>query len=236
MKIIGIIQARMGSSRFPGKSLADLFGDKVLGILCNRLSLSKLDQIIVATSQDPKDEEIRKYCKENSIKFFAGNEEDVFLRISDCVKENQCDYFLRITADDVFIDDEVVNHFITLIHSKQPQFLTSFTSKSFANGLVISAFKSSYFLKSYKPSLSKFYKEHVIPYFIEMDPLNCVEVCATNELQSYGINLAIDKKSDLERLQKSLPKSAPFMKVSDIISFIKSDPNLIIGFRDGHEY
>lgn len=236
MKVIGIIQARMGSSRFPGKSLADLFDNKVLGILCNRLSLSQLDQIIVATSEDSKDKEIREYCKENSIKCFAGNEKDVFLRIKDCVTKNKCDYFLRITADDVFIDNEVVDQFINLIHTKHPKYLTSFTSKSFANGLVISAFNSSYFLNSYKPSLSDFYKEHVIPYFIEMDPLNCIKVYAPKEFQSYGMNLAIDKKSDLERLQKFLPKHAPFMRTSDIISFIKSNQKILTNFREGHEY
>ena len=77
-KVNAIIQARMGSTRLPGKVLLDLAGKPVLKHVVDRLSYSKyIDNIIVATSNKAKDNEIEKWAIDNNIKFYRGSEENV---------------------------------------------------------------------------------------------------------------------------------------------------------------
>jgi len=108
--IVAIIQARMGSTRLPGKVLLDIVGKPMLWHIVNRLRYSKLiNRIVVGTSINKKDDLIENFCKEYKIDFYRGSEEDVLDRYYQTAKVFEANIIIRITADCPLIDPEIVD-------------------------------------------------------------------------------------------------------------------------------
>ena len=115
-----IIQARMGSSRLPGKVLKELHGKTVLERVVDRVALSELlDTVVVATSDAPIDDEIVKFCTERDINYFRGSEADVLSRYRCCAEAHDLSTIVRVTADCPLIDAEVIDHTIELFHDNK---------------------------------------------------------------------------------------------------------------------
>ena len=98
--IIAIIQARMGSSRLPGKVLRDLGGEPVLARVINRVLRAKtLNGVVVATTTDPADDPIAEFCQQQAVPVFRGSQFDVLDRYYQAAREDHADVVVRITAD-----------------------------------------------------------------------------------------------------------------------------------------
>ena len=111
MKISAIIQARMGSTRLPGKVLMEIEGRPMLWHVVDRLKHSKkLNDIILAIPDTEKNDVLEKFCKDNKIKCFRGSEEDVLSRYYEAAKNFKCDVVVRITSDCPLIDPEAVSY------------------------------------------------------------------------------------------------------------------------------
>lgn len=113
MKIVAIVQARMGSTRLPGKVMLDLLGEPVLVRDVNRLRRSKmLDEIVIATTNLPADDQIVSLCKERGWKYSRGDENDVLDRYYQAARSCNADTIVRVTSDCPMIDPEVVDRVI----------------------------------------------------------------------------------------------------------------------------
>lgn len=111
MKTVAVIEARMGSSRLPGKVLMDIGGMAALGLLCSRLSkCSRLDSIIIATSVNESDDAIERFGEVNNIDVFRGSEDDVLGRVVGAAEMSGADVIVEITGDCPFMDPDVVDH------------------------------------------------------------------------------------------------------------------------------
>lgn len=101
MSVIAVIQARMGSTRLPGKSLLPLAGSTVLGLVYNTVSRNdKVDEVIVVTSTENEDDLIEEFCKENNITFFRGDSKNVLSRFMEIARKlDPLDTIVRVTAD-----------------------------------------------------------------------------------------------------------------------------------------
>lgn len=120
MNTIVIIQARMGSSRLPGKILKPLGELDVLSYVTTRCKQIKgVQDVIVATSVLEQDNAVEKWCVENGVTCFRGSEEDVLDRYVQCAKSYLPDYVMRVTADCPFVDYEMANEMIGLIDHDQ---------------------------------------------------------------------------------------------------------------------
>ena len=105
-----IIQARMGSSRLPGKVLKNVDGMTLLEYQISRIKKSKnINKIIVATTINNIDDEIADFCKNRDISYFRGSENDVLSRYYDCAKLNKIETIVRITADCPLIDPIIID-------------------------------------------------------------------------------------------------------------------------------
>ncbi len=110
-KTVAIIEARMGSSRLPGKVLMDIGGVPALKLLCNRLSsCTRIDDIVIATSVSDADDAIEDFGKQNSIKVFRGSEDDVLGRVVGAAEYAGAEVIVEITGDCPLMDPEVVDH------------------------------------------------------------------------------------------------------------------------------
>lgn len=118
MKTIIIIQARMGSSRLPGKILKSLGKLDVLKYVTDRCKrIMNIQEVIVATSVLPQDDAVEKWCLNNGIACFRGSEDDVLDRYIQCAEQYNPDYVMRVTADCPFVDFEVATEIVKQMKS-----------------------------------------------------------------------------------------------------------------------
>lgn len=113
MKIIGSIQARFSSTRLPGKVLKDICGKPMLLWQIERLKKSKLlDEIVVATTLSPFDDEVVKFCKKNRVSYFRGSEVDVLNRIASLIRSSKADVHVEFFGDSPLVDVDIVDEVI----------------------------------------------------------------------------------------------------------------------------
>src|SRR5277367_2100612 len=115
LRTIAIAQARIGSTRLPGKVLFPLSGKPVLRWTYDALKKAQgIDEVVIATSALPGDDPIAKYCALNNINCYRGSENDVLERFYQCAVAYGAQVILRITCDCPFIDSHVVSEVIRL--------------------------------------------------------------------------------------------------------------------------
>lgn len=121
MKVVAIIQARMGSTRLPNKVLAGLAGEPMLARVVRRLlRAQRLDEVLVATTVEPADQPICDLCTARGWLCFRGSAEDVLDRYYRAAEQRQADVVVRITSDCPLIDPGVVDHVVEHFLRRQP--------------------------------------------------------------------------------------------------------------------
>lgn len=166
-KVNAIIQARMGSSRLPGKVLLELGDKKVLDYVIDRLDNSKLiDNIIVATSDKEQDDKIEEWAKAKEIDYYRGSEENVLKRFYDTANKYPSDIICRITADCPLISYKLVDEVIKKLVDEDLDYV-SMDNDLIPRGLHGSAFTVDVLKDVYKKADKDYQKEHVTYYIYE---------------------------------------------------------------------
>lgn len=134
--ILAIIQARMSSTRLPGKVLLEVDEKPLLAILISRLSNSKyINKVIVATSDHDSDDIIEEFCKENNVNCFRGDLNDVLSRYYQCAKLLSPKHVIRITADCPLIDCEIVDQVVKMHLDSNADYTSNTIEPTFPDGL-----------------------------------------------------------------------------------------------------
>lgn len=116
MKTIIIIQARMGSSRLPGKIIKPLGGHSILTYVVSRCEkIQGVEEVIIATSSLPQDDIVEAWCRDNDVLCYRGSEDDVLDRYVQAAKLYKPDYVIRVTADCPFVDYEMACEMVALM-------------------------------------------------------------------------------------------------------------------------
>jgi spore coat polysaccharide biosynthesis protein SpsF len=213
-KVGAIIQARMGSTRLPGKVLKEVDGEALLGYMVNRVRQSKLvDSIIIATSTLERDEVIEDFCIKHSIDYFKGSESDVLQRYYDCASLYNLDVVVRLTADCPLVDpsiiDECVDHFLK--NDEIDYFANAYpTSQSkYPDGSDVEVFSFDTLEKANEIEDSLTGREHVTP---------CI--CQNKDTFLTGI---LNNIEDWSEYRYTVDHPEDFEIVSFLIKKIKSD-------------
>jgi spore coat polysaccharide biosynthesis protein SpsF len=145
VKVVAIVQARMNSSRLPGKVLADVHGRTMLQCLLDRVkSVKEIDEIVVATSESTEDDVLEQWLINNNITCFRGSELDVLDRYYFCAKEYSADIIVRITADDPLKDPDIIRRAIAIMQNDSIiDYCSNTLTPSYPEGLDIEVFKCS---------------------------------------------------------------------------------------------
>src|SRR2546426_167338 len=116
MKIVGTIEARMGSSRLPGKTLQDICaGEPLLGLVVKRFSLCKeVDSVCVATTENSKDDSIIRWCDKNEVPYYRGSEEDVLDRVVNAAVSLGADAIVQMGADSAYLDFALIDDLVRI--------------------------------------------------------------------------------------------------------------------------
>lgn len=171
-RIVAIIQARMNSSRLPGKVLSDLCGQPVLAWSLRRAGRAELiDEVRVATTNNSSDDDVVEFCKKMGVKVTRGSEPDVLDRYYQAADESKADIVVRLTGDCPFIDPDMLDDNINYFLSADPGFDFAANrlpgERTIPIGLDAEICTSAALERAWKEALLPHQREHVMPYFYE---------------------------------------------------------------------
>jgi len=223
-----IIQARMGSSRLPGKVMEKLDEDNtVLSYVIRQLKHSKfLDDIVVATTSLKRDEVIVDFLENEGIKYFCGDEENVLDRYYQCAKKFSVSEIVRIPSDKPLIDPDIVDKCIQIFLSKKYDYITTFLEPSFPYGTEVEIFSFDALEKTWKNAKLPSEHENVTPYiYNNRDKFQIYNV--KNSIDLSHLRWVVDRAEDLELVRQLVSKidKDPIL-MQDILEVFKSDPKL----------
>jgi len=225
MKIGAIVQARMGSTRLPGKVMRKILGKPVLWHIINRLKQAELiSQIVVATSTYSKDKVIVEWCKKNGVDVFAGNEEDVLDRFYQAANKFKMDVIVRITADCPLIDPKEVDKLIKYyLEHKDSLDYTGF-DKTYPDGFNGEVFSYQCLERAWKKAKLPSEREHVTPYIWKNKKRFCVHPFSlTMDWTGVQLKNIPFKRENLNDLLLSIDEEKDLRVVRKIFSHFKKD-------------
>jgi glutamate-1-semialdehyde 2,1-aminomutase len=225
MKIIAIVQARMGSTRFPNKVMQEIYGTPMIGLLLNRLSNSRMiEEIILATSNNSNNYQLVEYVKSLGYQVYQGSEHDVLDRYYQVAKKSEADIIVRITGDCPLIDPNLVDTVINKFMENNVDYISNAIPATYPDGLDTEVFTFRALEKAWKESHLFHQREHVTPYLRESGLFTTLSY--TNSTNYSKERWTVDEFDDFLLVQKIFEYFAPRKDFSwlEIIPLIKEYP------------
>ena len=223
-----IIQARMGSSRLPNKTMKLI--DKKIPMLeqvINQIKFCKeIDKIVVATTTNKEDDEIFDFVTKLEIPCFRGSEKDLLDRYYMCAKNFSFKTIVRITSDCPLIDPEITDQIVSEFKSNEYDFTSNTIKRTYPRGLDVEVFSFTALEESWKNARLPSEREHVTPYIKKSDnQYLCLNIENANDLSH--LRLTVDREEDFKLIQIILAKvSTRPILMHDIIKLLKRRPEL----------
>jgi len=223
-----IIQARMGSTRLPGKTLLKIDNkNTVLNSVINQLSFSKLiDKIVIATTNLPSDNVIEELAKNLNIECFRGSSNNVLDRYYQCAQFFSFDTIVRITADNPLIDPNILDSVINKFLTNSFDYITNANPRTFPYGTEVEVFSISSLKKAWKKADKPSEKEHVTLYF-QNNHKNFKIFHVKYDKNISNLRWTVDQKNDLILVRSivSKIKKRPIL-MTDILELFSKEPKL----------
>jgi len=223
-----IVQARMGSSRLPGKTLLKI-DDKntVLDFVINQLSSSNLlDEIIIATTNLESDNVIENFVKNMDVNIFRGKSNDILDRYFQCAKHFSIDIIVRITGDNPLIDPTIIDDLIQKFTLNSYDYLSNAHVRTFPYGTEVEIFSFKSLEQAWKNAILPSEREHVTPYFYN-NPDQFKIFNVENSTNISNLRWTIDRKNDLTLVKSIIYKikKRPIL-MTDILRLFSIEPKL----------
>ena len=224
-----IIQARMGSTRLPGKIMLPILNKPVLEHLIDRVKKSSnIDEIIVATSNNKNDDIIEKFCETQKIKCFRGSEKDVLLRYFEAAKKFSIDIIVRLTSDTPLLDPKEIDKVILKYNENKYDFVSNLfpLPRTYPDGYNVEVFSMDLLKLVNNQAKKPSDREHVTT-FITMQPskFKKYRIDSERDLSKYRLNL--DYKEDFELIKSVLEELNEKTDLEDIIKWLDKHPEIL---------
>jgi spore coat polysaccharide biosynthesis protein SpsF len=201
MRVVAIIQARMGSTRLPGKVLKDLGGETVLARVVNRTRRATLlDEVVVATSVLPADDAIARECEGLRVACFRGDQVDVLDRYYRAAQRFAADVVVRITADCPLIDPELIDATIRSSLDQKTDYASNSLARTYPRGLDVEVFTADALARAWSAAKEEYQRIHVTPYLYE-NPESFKVISIAGEVDHSKYRWTLDTAEDLELLR-----------------------------------
>ena len=222
MYILAIIQARMGSSRLPGKVLKEIMGKPILWHVINRVSKSRLiSEVVVATTYQKEDLAIVEHCASQGIRVFAGSDDDVLDRYYQVAKLCRPDHIVRITADCPLHDPAVIDMVIQKHLDLDNDYTSNTLEETFPDGLDCEVFKFSALEQAWKNAKLVSEREHVTPYIKQGKQFKKYSIVDSVDHSQYRWTLDMDKDfSFISKIFEELYSDNPNFDKDDIYQLL----------------
>ncbi|MFH1462592.1 MAG: glycosyltransferase family protein [bacterium] len=229
-KISAIIQARITSTRLPGKVLMKISGKPMLWHIISRLSCSKkISQIILAIPDTKENNLLEEFAKKEKIRYCRGSEEDVLARYYETAKKFKASVIIRITADCALIDPEVLDKVIEEHLKSGADYTANILKRTYPKGLEVEIMTFQALKKSYQEAKAAPEREHVTLY-IRQHPEKFKRVNVENSKDLSSFRWTVDEKEDLEfvrEIYKRLYQSSRIFLMEEIVELLEKEPQLL---------
>ena len=231
--IVCIIQARMGSTRLPGKVMLILENKPVLLRVVDRVLESKqINRVVVATTTSPNDEAIVDLVKDYhpKVAVFRGSDEDVLDRYYQAAKKYRAEIIVRITSDCPLVDSEIIDKIINKFLEEETDYASNvFGKRTYPKGLDVEVFSFDALQKTWQETKEKDNREHVTLY-IRKNPglFKCRNVESEADYSYHRWTL--DEEDDFKLIKivyQELYHKNPKFKMKEIIELFNQNPDLI---------
>lgn len=229
MNVTAIVQARMESTRLPGKVMEGIVGKPMLWHIIERLKKAKLlDNIMIATTDKEIDKPILKLADDSGIDSYAGNEEDVLDRYYQAATKSHVNGVARITADCPLIDPYLTDKVIQRYLMGDCDYATNTLVQTFPDGLDVEVFSYTSLETAWKEARWASEREHVTPY-ISKNPDKFKLANVENSVNLSHLRWSVDEVEDMEfvrQIYKYLYKEAQIFSMEDVLELLRKYPNL----------
>ena len=226
---LAIIQARMSSTRLPGKSLATVSDHPMLWHVVDRVGKAKLlDRVIVATSDGHADDPIAVFCEQNKFQCFRGSEEDVLDRYYQAAKLHGGEILVRVTADCPLIDPEIIDRVISRFQMGDCDYVSNVLRYTYPDGLDTEVFSFRALEQAWREARKPSEREHVTPY-LRTGNFRTANVESELPVQPGAFRWTVDRPADLEfvrRVYSELCGNGHF-GFREIFQLVKARPDLV---------
>jgi glutamate-1-semialdehyde 2,1-aminomutase/spore coat polysaccharide biosynthesis protein SpsF len=229
MTTLAIIQARMASTRLPGKVLADIMGQPMLWQVVQRAKRAQtLDRVVVATSTGAADDALAAFCDAADIVCVRGSEDDVLARFYQAASLYQADVVVRITADCPLLDPQVIDRVVQAFHTGAYDYVSNTLRYTYPDGLDVEVFSFEALQQAHHAARKPSEREHVTPYLRQASLFRThnVEHSVDQGLQEY--RWTVDEPADLAFVRRVYQALAdrPNFGLSDVLALLAAHPDL----------
>jgi len=232
MRVVIISQARMTSTRLPGKVMLEVLGKPLLEYHVERLKrVSLADELVVATTTNDTDQPIVDLCEKLGVKFFRGSEEDVLSRYYYAACEYNADAVVRVTSDCPIIDPEIVGRVIEVFLQSYPKYnyVSNGLKRTYPRGMDVEVFSFSTLKEAYYEALEPQEREHVTPY-IYRRPERYSLLNVAHEIDQSNYRLTVDTLEDFSLIKlilENLYLSDKYFNLQDCLNLLENNPDWI---------
>ncbi len=229
MKTAIIIQARMTSTRLPGKVLKEVLGKPLLEYQVERLRRVKLaDEIVIATTTNETDQPILDLCYKLSVPYFRGPEDDVLARYHGAARQYPADIVIRITSDCPLIDPAVVDRMIMFFKNHYPKYdyVSNCLQRTYPRGMDTEVFTFKALSEAFSEAKTQPEREHVTPFIYRRpDRYSLANVHCDKNYSCH--RWTVDTPEDFELIQNmiaALYPVNPCFSLQDCLEILRKNP------------
>lgn len=227
MNILVIIQARIGSTRLPGKVLKQLGQSDVLSYVVERCrKIEGIQEVVVATSDLPQDDAIAKWCQDKHVAYYRGSEQNVLSRFIEAAKPYQPDYIMRVTSDCPFVDYEMATDMVKQLN-EHPAEIVDIT-KALPRGLAVELISYAALQRIVNCELAERHREHVTYYAYEYkEQFTRLSYEPPHSIQHEALRITLDTEEDYA-LCNTIANHFNDLLVSsaDVVNYLLSHPEV----------
>lgn len=235
MRVVAVIQARMGSTRLPGKVLKHLKGRTVLEHVIARVRAApRIDEVVVATTTSPADDPLMALADAVGVRWLRGSESDVLSRYYQAAQAAGADVIVRITSDCPLLDPEVLNgmveRFLSYQEAEPPvDYLSNTLTRTYPRGLDVEVFTWAALVSAHREADKPYEREHVTPYLYQHpERFRLAEALGEQDLSQHRWTL--DTPEDwalIERIYAALATEDAIFPTRAVLDFLQANPALM---------
>lgn len=227
MRVVAIVQARMGSSRFPNKVMKEIIGVPMIELLLRRLSKSeRIDEIIVATSVDPRNAVLIDHVQKCGFRIFQGSESDVLARYLEVAEVSRAEVIVRVTGDCPLIDPVLVDQLIEAFFDQRVDYFSNIEPPTYPDGLDTEIFSITALRRAGIEATSLHDREHVTPYLLGSPSFKRGQMKSIDDLSSR--RWTVDESADFDVIDGVFEHFAPRIDFSwlAVLELEKQQPEI----------
>jgi spore coat polysaccharide biosynthesis protein SpsF len=230
LNAVAIIQARMGSTRLPGKVLADIGGQPLIQRLIERVRATPgIDRVVVATTTESADDLLADWCVAHEVLVYRGSVDDVLDRFWQCAQLHPAEFIIRVTADDPLKDPEVIAQALALCASSpEVDYASNTLTPTYPEGLDIEVVRFRTLERAAREAKLPSEREHVMPY-IWKHPDRFVLRSFSMKPDLSHWRWTVDKPADLELVRQIFAHfdDQPLVGHQAVIAWLNENPELL---------